>query len=158
MFCIVLLSLISGCAKQTVPDTRAEDERVIRELEIEGLKALETKDLEREMSLFSEDALALYPNIPLLTGKDAIRESWRANFARPGFAMSGQPLKVEVSRSGDLAYVRGIYTMTVNDAKGKPITDKGKYIVVYKKQPDGKWKLAVDSGNSDLPVTGPSAK
>ena len=157
MCCVALLSVIVGCAKQPAPDTRVEDERVIRELEVEGWKTIEAKNLEGVISYFAEDALALYPNNPLLTGRDAIRESWRTNFARPGFAMTGQPAKVVVSRGGDLAYVQGTFAMTVNDAKGKPVTDKGKYVVIYKKQPDGQWKLAVDTGNSDLPVPDTSA-
>lgn len=152
LFFIVLLGLISGCAKQNVPDTRAEDERVIRELEIEAWKALEAKDLGRLTSFYADDALAFYPNIPLLTGKDAIRERWKNNFAKPDFAISGQSLKVHVSGSGDLAYAHGISTSTVNDATGKPKTDKGKYVAVYRKQPDGKWKLAIDIANSDLPI------
>jgi len=101
VLCIVVFGFISGCAKQDVPDTRAGDERIIRELEIEAWKALEAKDLERLISFYTDDALAFYPNTPLLTGKDAIRERWRNSFAKPGFAISGQSLKVHVSSSGD---------------------------------------------------------
>jgi uncharacterized protein (TIGR02246 family) len=152
IFCAVLLGLIGGCAKQTVPDTRAEDERMIRELENEGWKTIEAKDLEGLMSFIAEDAVGLYSNTPILTGKDAIRESWKTSFARSGFALSGEPVKVEVSRGGDLAYVQGTYSLTVNDAAGKPIPDQGKYIVIYKKQADGNWRIVVDIPNSDLPV------
>jgi ketosteroid isomerase-like protein len=35
--------------------------------------------------------------------------------------------------------------------KDGTIADKGKYIVVWKKE-DGKWKLHRDLSNSDLPV------
>ena len=62
---IVVLGFISGCARQTGPDTRTEDERVIRELEIEAWRALETKDLERVMSLYAEDASALPKHPPV---------------------------------------------------------------------------------------------
>jgi ketosteroid isomerase-like protein len=157
MCCVALLSAIVGCTKQPAPDTRAEDERVIRGLEIEGWKTIEAKNLEGLISYFAEDALALYANNPILIGKDAIRESWRTSLARPGFAMSGQPVRVVVSRGGDLAYVQGTYSLTVNNALGQPATDKGKYVVIYKKQPDGQWKLAVDTGNSDLPLPDTSA-
>ncbi len=153
IFCVVLMGLIGGCINRTAPDTRAEEERVIRELENAGWKTIEAKDLEGLMSYIAEDAVALYSNIPLMTGKDAIRERWGTNFARPGFAMSGQPVKVEVARSGDLAYVQGTYSSTMNDASGKPVAGKGKYVAIYKKQPDGEWKIAVDIGNSDLPAT-----
>ncbi len=44
----------------------------------------------------------------------------------------------------------GTYTMAAKD--GKQI-DKGKYIVLWKKE-DGKWKIFRDCANSDLPLPG----
>jgi len=158
MLLVVLLGLITGCSTQPPRDTRAEDENVIREMETEGWKTIEAKDLEGVISYFADDALALYPNMPVIKGKDAIREAWTTMFAQPGFEMSGQPSKVEVSRAGDLAYVQGTYSQTMNDTTGKPVTDSGKYVVVYKKQPEGKWKLVIDMSNSDLPLAVPSKK
>jgi len=158
MCCVALLGLTWGCAKQTVPDTREADERAVRESEIEASKALAAKDLESFISFFADDASGFYPNTPIITGKDAIRQSWKTVLALPGFAMSFQIVKVEVSRSGDLAYGHGTYTRTMNDATGKPVTDEGKYVIVYKKQPDGKWKVVADIGNSDLPEPAPPAK
>jgi ketosteroid isomerase-like protein len=32
------------------------------------------------------------------------------------------------------------------------MVDKGKYVEIWKKQPDGSWKCAVDMFNSDLPA------
>jgi ketosteroid isomerase-like protein len=46
----------------------------------------------------------------------------------------------------------------MNDPKGKPVNDKGKYVTVYGKQPDGKWKVVVDIFNSDLPAPAPPKK
>jgi ketosteroid isomerase-like protein len=40
----------------------------------------------------------------------------------------------------------------MNDPKGSPIMDRGKYVAVWKKQADGSWKVAAESFNSDLPV------
>ncbi|HTA95878.1 MAG TPA: DUF4440 domain-containing protein, partial [Verrucomicrobiae bacterium] len=57
--------------------------------------------------------------------------------------------KVEVARSGDLAYDTGAYSFTRNDASGKPVTATGKYLVVWKKQADGKWKVIQDIDNRD---------
>jgi ketosteroid isomerase-like protein len=33
---------------------------------------------------------------------------------------------------------------------GQPMVDKGKYVVVMKRQSDGLWKVAIDIWNSDL--------
>jgi len=39
----------------------------------------------------------------------------------------------------------------MKDASGKTISDKGKYLTVWKKEADGDWKVLVDTYNSDLP-------
>jgi ketosteroid isomerase-like protein len=40
----------------------------------------------------------------------------------------------------------------VNDAAGNPVTVRGKWVGVWKKQADGQWKLVADIGNSDGPA------
>ena len=76
---------------------------------------------------------------------------WQGMFSVPGFGGGWKVTKVEVARSGELAYVTGTYELSETDAGGKPSTDKGKYLEVWKKQPDGNWKCAIDMFNSDLP-------
>ncbi len=56
-----------------------------------------------------------------------------------------------MARSGDLAYETGTYTMTLSDAKTKPSTDQGHYVVVWQKQADGTWKVVLDEPVSDPP-------
>jgi ketosteroid isomerase-like protein len=58
-----------------------------------------------------------------------------------------------------LGYAQGTYTMTTTDPKTKkPVTDKGKYLVAYKKQADGTWKAVADMDSSDLPLPVPGKK
>jgi len=155
---VALLSLMWGCGTPTPPDTRAADERAIREIEAEAAKAAAARDVERYVSFYADDAALFFPNAPLVTGRDGIRKATEALFATPGFSLSFQTTKVEVSRSGDLAYSYGTNRVTMNDSKGKPVIDKGKYVAVYRKQPDGAWKVLADIGNSDLPAPAPAVK
>jgi uncharacterized protein (TIGR02246 family) len=127
-----------------------EDESAIREIEIEAKKAAAIRDLERYICFYADDASLFWPGTPLVTGKDAIRELMNAFFAMPSFSLSFQTMKVQVSQSGDLAYSYGINTVTFTDPNGNAVSDKGKYVTVYKKQPDGNWKVTADIGNSDL--------
>jgi ketosteroid isomerase-like protein len=76
-------------------------------------------------------------------------------FALPGFAIQWQPTKVEVARSGGLAFAQGTYEMTMTGPQGSPVTDRGKYIDVWKKQADGAWKVVADIFNSDMPLPAP---
>jgi ketosteroid isomerase-like protein len=75
----------------------------------------------------------------------------------PGVSISWSVGKVEVARSGDLAYLIGVYQMTSKDPQGQPVTDHGKLVEVWKKQPDAKWKTVADIFNSDLPPAPPPA-
>jgi len=54
--------------------------------------------------------------------------------------------------SGDYAIETGSYEVTSKPPQAaKPAHDVGKYLVVWKKQSDGSYKLFRDIGNSDLP-------
>jgi ketosteroid isomerase-like protein len=56
-----------------------------------------------------------------------------------------------------MAWVSGTYELTIKDASGKSANDRGKYLEVWEKQPDGNWKCAADMWNSDLAVSEPPA-
>jgi ketosteroid isomerase-like protein len=76
----------------------------------------------------------------------------------PGFNIDWQIDRLEVARSGDLAYVIYTYQMALADAQGKTVDDHGKDLVVWKKQGDGSWKMVAESFNSDLPAVAPAKK
>ncbi len=63
--------------------------------------------------------------------------------------------KADVARSGELAYVVGVYQITPKDPEGKALADTGKLVEVWKKQADGKWKTVADIFNSDVPAPAP---
>jgi uncharacterized protein (TIGR02246 family) len=132
-------------------DTRAADEAELRKLDDEWSKAVGAKDLEKTVSFYADDAQVMPPNSPVLQGKEAARGMWKAMFAVPGFGGGWKATKSEVAKSGDLGWTTGPYEITETDASGKPMTDKGKYLVVWKKQADGTWKCVADMFNTDLP-------
>ena len=154
---IVFAVLLSACGQQVPADTRAADESTIRALDAQWSKTASANDVDGTVSYYSDDAVLLPPNMPAATGKQAIRAVW-AGLLGPGVALSWDVSKVEVAHSGDLAYLTGVYQLTMKDAQGKPIADKGKLLEVWKKQADGKWKTVVDTYNSDLPVPAPVKK
>jgi ketosteroid isomerase-like protein len=145
-----LLLVVSGCNRQA-PDNRAADESTIRNLDAQWSKAAGAHDLDGIVSYYSDDAVLLPPNAPAATNKQSIRAAW-ADLAVPGVAIAWQALKVEVARSGDLAYSTGTYTLAMKDPQGKPIADMGKFMEVWKRQADGGWKAVADTYNSDLPA------
>ena len=78
-----------------------------------------------------------------IIGKDSLIASF-VNKPPQSFTLEWYPLKVEVSKSGDLGYTFGNWTFT--NAKGEK--SYGNYMTVWKKQNDGNWKFLLDGGNS----------
>jgi len=135
-------------------DVEAE-RTVLRNLDSQTAQAAAAKDVERWLSSYADDAVRLPPNAPIIKGKEAIRARMSEVVAMPDFAVSWQATEVEVSQAGDLGYTLGTYELTMNDPEGKPVTDRGKYVAICKKQPDGSWKVVADIWNSDLPLPAP---
>lgn len=155
---LVLLIASFACQKQMVGDTRAADETTLKNLDAEWAKAAgTTKDVNKTVSYYSDDAIVMPPNIPTLTGKEPIRALWKSMLESPGFGGGWKATKVEVAKSGDIGYVTGTYELRETDDNGQPMTDKGKFLEVWKKQSDGSWKCVADMFSSDLPTPGPAA-
>jgi uncharacterized protein (TIGR02246 family) len=153
--CLALLLLTSACNRQTA-DTRASDESAVRDADAQWAKTAGANDLDGAVSYYSDDASLLPPNAAIATGKQAIRAVWASSLLSPHATVSWQVTKVEVARSGELAYVIGVYQITPKDPEGKSLADRGKLVEVWKKQADGKWKTVADIFNSDLPAPAPA--
>ncbi len=150
---VVCFLAIPSCTGQ--PDNRSADEAAIRQADIAWARDCATGDVEKYLSNFMDGGVVLAPNAPIAVGKDAIRKIMGGFFSAPGFTIQWEPIAAEVARSGDIGYSRGTYQLSMNDAKGNPVTDRGKYATVWKKQADGSWKVALDMFNSDMPEAQP---
>ncbi|MFZ3217163.1 MAG: SgcJ/EcaC family oxidoreductase [Candidatus Acidiferrales bacterium] len=127
--------------------SRAADEAAIRAATIAWSQASVARDLDKAVSVYADDAVVLAPGSPILRDKESIRKDWAGGFALPGPGLSFQAQYVEVSQAGDLAYEYGTYDFVTTDKKGKPTDAKGKFVVIWKKQPDNSWKVVVDTDN-----------
>ena len=154
--CLALVALSAGCSSNTPappPDTRPADLQAVKDVEAAWLKDTATKDGDKYVSYFAEDASALYPGGGILNGKTDIKTSMAPLFADPNFALTCQSTRAMASKGGDMVYSLGTYTMTVTYPKTKkPMTETGKYLTVYTKQADGSWKAVADTYNSDSPM------
>ena len=131
-------------------------EQLLHDLDTKWAKAAATKDVEQTIAFYSDDAVVFPPNATSAATKEAIRNGWKEMFASSGFVISWQPTKVQVGKAGGMAWVSGTYELTMNDASGKPINDRGKYLEVWEKQPDGIWKCTADMWNSNLAASSPA--
>jgi ketosteroid isomerase-like protein len=150
---LAVLIAISGVACNTSPRiTVAKEERAVRATDAEWLAAVKTKDVDRALTFWSDDAIVFAPNAPAIVGKEAIRKYVSEASAIPGFSITWATDKVWISASGDLAYSSGTSQITVTTPDGKAITERNKGLVVWKKQADGSWKCVVDIWNAETPA------
>ena len=152
----LLVSFLFICTVSAV-DTKSI-EQALRDLDAQWSAAAGAKNLEKTVSFYSEDTVVMPPNTSAATTKEAIRKVWEGLLASSGLVINWKATKVEVAKSGDLACLNGTYELTMNDASGKPVNDRGKYVEVWEKQADGKWKCGTDIWNSDLPASTPGEK
>ena len=100
-------------------------------------------------ALFTEQAVLMPPNAGAVEGRAAIRAFFEGFPALPDF--TGTP--IDIDGRGDLAYVRGTYSLSMPAASGRPaMSDHGKFLEIRRRQPDGKWLVSVDIFNSDVPL------
>jgi ketosteroid isomerase-like protein len=134
-------------------------ERILRDLDARWSKAAAAKNLEQTVAYYSEEAIVLPPNATSAATKETIRSVWKDLLSAPGLVITWKPTKVRLVSSNEMAWVSGTYQLTMNDPGGKPVNDRGKYLEVWEKQPDGNWKCAADMWNSDLvPSTSATAE
>src|SRR3954454_25145316 len=132
-------------------DTGA-DEKAIRAQVNHWLQLVKSKNGGAIAGLYTEDGAVMPPNGPIGKGHDAIQKTWASMMGTPGFDLTFTPEQIIVSSSGDMALDRGTYKLAIAPS-GKAESDKGKYVVVWRKV-GGEWKAAADIFNSDLPVSG----
>jgi ketosteroid isomerase-like protein len=156
IFCsIALVLLAAGCESPATADTRAADERTLRDLDARWSRTAGAKDLDGAVAFYSDEAVLLPPNDKIAADKASIRASW-AGLLGAADSISWQVDRIEVARSGDLAYLSGTYALTLKVPQGKPIADRGKFLEVWTRQPGGQWKAVADTYNSDLPASAPA--
>ena len=144
---ILLLSTFVLGAKKV---SHEPDRQAIAKAEAEFEKARADRGLEGWLSFFAEDTADFVPGGQFTFSKDEMRQRLLKDFD-PADQLTWKPVKIEVADSGDLAYSLGTWKLKGKDPKGNDVTQTGKYLTVWKKQKDGSWKVAADTGTVDPP-------
>ena len=161
LVCILLAAVASsGCWHDSVTSHEREPERVLQERMAQDeaaigaasarwSKAAQSKDLEKSLTFFADNAILMSPKSRAVESKENIRKVWQQMLALPGPGLSFSPARVEVARSGDLAWEYGTYEFATGDKRGKTTIERGTYVTVWKKQLDGTWNVVGDIHNTN---------
>ena len=110
----------------------------------EWAKVAGGKNADSVLAYWTEDARVVMPGAPILAGKPAIRGMVEGSMKTPGFHITWTPDSGVVSRSGDLGYTYGTNEFTAPDSTGKLVTTRGRYLTVWRKDSDGRWRCVED--------------
>jgi ketosteroid isomerase-like protein len=101
---------------------------------------------------FADDAVTLSNGKPAVLGRGAIAAN--AKWDSKDYLLTWTAQGAQMSASNDMGFTWGHYIGKFKDANGKPMENSGRYITVWKKLPDGSWKVALDASADDAPDSG----
>src|SRR5437763_244307 len=125
----------------------AEAERLLKRAAEWAALASAGRDIDRILSYWTDDAVVLAAAFAPVIGKAALRGYVENSFRIPGFKISWKSSEVRFSPDLNLAYIFGENTVSMNGPNGTPITTKGRAITIWRREPDGQWRCAVDIWN-----------
>ena len=143
---IVVVAVIAASCAQTV--NLEQEKAALLATDTEWSKT--AKNVDAFVSFLAPDATIALAGAPAMQGEAVIRGAFAPMMQAPGFDLSWQPARAEVSSSGDLGYTIGTYTLKTTNMNGVAVTEKGKTQTTWKKI-NGAWKVIEDTATSDAP-------
>ena len=149
---IIVLLAASPAFSQTknpaaVPEVASEAfteaKRGIDKGNAEWIEAWEKGDPERIAAIFTDDGIMLSQGGKVFKGRQEILERQKAAMQSVTPPVKVSVITVKIWLDGDTAYETGKYKYEYAE-KGKPITEEGRYVTMWKRQDDGSWKLSMD--------------
>jgi ketosteroid isomerase-like protein len=100
-------------------------------------------------AFYTADARLLAPSAELLTGRDAVARFWQAGIEAGVEHIELSCDEIDLEGSGDVAYEIGHYVLRLHPPDGPEVTDRGRYLLVHRRESDGGWRRAVETFNPD---------
>ena len=159
---VILLCFTFGCqegeevAEEPVIDISADIE-ANKNLNDAWDEAYNAGDVDRLMSLYTDDAVRIPPNEPALIGKEAIQGNFQQSFDL--FTKETDSVVVDRKIGGDLAFVRGTWKdIQTPKAGGESLNLNGSFVAINQKQPDGSWKIICEIWSNEQLIFPPQEK
>ena len=113
--------------------------------------AINSNDVDTLLADLTDDIVYQSPGEPEIAGKAAVRK-WLADYFG-AYRSHWEKTSIGFVVSGDWAFERYTYKSTDIDRKtGAVSTDTGKGINIYRRDHDGRWRVAIDGWSSDRPA------
>ena len=146
-------SVLAQGAQSSRRPTFEEDLAAITAFNAKYLKALNDEDIETLASLTTEDHILISSGRAPTVGKAANDAANARVFKQFDIVETWTPVETVVD--GNLAYQRGTFTVEATPRAGGSTTKtSGNFLRIYRRQPNGEWRMTRDMFNS-TPATPP---
>ncbi len=108
------------------------------------------------VSWFAPDAVTLNNGQMPVQGRTNIAAT--ATWTAADYQLTWLAQGASMGPSNDMGYTWGSYEGHSKDKNGQPVVTTGRYITVWRKQPDGSWKIALEASANDAPGAGSCCK
>jgi uncharacterized protein (TIGR02246 family) len=125
-------------------------QKAIEAANTKSMQAMAKGDVKGAMANYAEDAVVMMPGAPMWKGHAAIVKAMQ-EFMDTMTVKNPMFHTQDVMVAGNLAVETGTFDWTLEPKGGAAFQEKGKYLTVWKHQPDGSWKIVRDINNSDQP-------
>ncbi|HET6362262.1 MAG TPA: DUF4440 domain-containing protein [Gemmatimonadota bacterium] len=145
----MLLCIAGKAFPQTDADSTAAAEGIARSAQAFS-RALERGDAEGMAAQYVDDAVVVPPGGRMIAGRDSIRAFWTPR--NPGFRTLAHSLTTDrLEVVGDVAIEVGTWRQEGQLRDEAPRESAGRYQVVWRRQPDGAWKMQFDTWTAPFP-------
>jgi uncharacterized protein (TIGR02246 family) len=146
-------SALAACTSQPAVDIEAA-RAALRDADSRYSQAAVGKDRAAFVAFYAPDAVMYPPGEATVSGLDGIGKLADTFWRDPAFAGSFRPIAVEVANDGTMGYTLNAAELTVTGPDGKPTTERLRDFHIWRRQPDGSWKLTVDIWNAEPSAAG----
>lgn len=145
-----ILVLVAGCDRAGKEGGAAADtakiEQQIKDIETQWNSEYNARNIDALAAHYADDAALANPGAALATDAASRRAGLVQFVADPTLKLEFAADRIQVAKSGELAYSRGPYTMQTTDPATKKVKiESGSYLTVWRKQADGSWKAVEDA-------------
>ncbi len=152
---VILLLIATGLSVLAEPENKnetsaqsgalVEARKAIDKGNAQWIEAWDKADASLIAGLFAPDGVLLGRNGKSFKGPNQILERMKMVMEAAGKGVKATVTTVDLWLIGDTAYETGKYSYTSQE-KGRPVTDEGRYVTIWRRQSDGSWKIVVDMG------------
>ena len=122
------------------------DENALNALIAGYMVAMNSGDADGVVASYAADAVRMPPDALPISGRESIRQNIAQAFEVADLNVQMQVKETEFS--GELAYVRGSFLLTVAPKDGSPTTEsEGNWMRLMRREPDGRWLVAYSLWN-----------